>query len=313
MALEDRIRSSVDQAVQSLVTDFLSIHTDEANRRLDEATELVRAAEAQTRTELEQQLAQTHANTRAAIDEAVRVAVDAERARLVAEAEQQVLALTAERDTAVAEAETRATAAAVASIDAARAGERETEIAGLVRLVESIRGLDGATSLSEVLDALALAAGRETARAAVVVVKGDHIVGWRLSGFGARDAQPKSIDLPLAESGVIGVAASSSRAATTRNGAADGPGFEDLPADRMGLAMPVLVGGRVVAIVYADGISGEAHDQVVPSPWPEAIEVLARHAGRCLEALTAQKVSAPAAARKVSGVHPVEGTIGAAG
>ena len=164
MALEDRIRSSVDQAVQSLVTDFLSIHTDEANRRLDEATELVRAAEAQTRTELEQQLAQAHANTQAAIDEAVRVAVDAERAWLVAEAEQQVLALTAERDTAVAEAETRATAAALASIDAARAGEREAEIAGLVRLVESIRGLDGATSLSEVLDALALAAGRETTR-----------------------------------------------------------------------------------------------------------------------------------------------------
>ena len=50
MALEDRIRSSVDQAVQSLVTDLLSIHTDEANRRLDEATELVRAAEAQTRS-----------------------------------------------------------------------------------------------------------------------------------------------------------------------------------------------------------------------------------------------------------------------
>ena len=304
MALEDRIRSSVDQAVQSLVTDVLSIHTDEANRRLDEATELVRAAEAQTRTELEQQLAQAHANNQAAIDEAVRVAVDAERARLVAEAEQQVLALTEERDSAVAEAETRATAAAVASIDAARAGEREAEVAGLVRLVESIRGLDGATSLSEVLDALALAAGRETARAAVVVVKGDHIVGWRLSGFGARDAQPKSIDLPLAESGVIGVAASSSRAATTRNDAADGPCFEELP---------VLVGGRAVAIVYADGISGEAHDQVVPSPWPEAIEVLARHAGRCLEALTAQKVSAPAAARKVSGVHPVEGAIGAAG
>jgi len=47
MALEDRIRSSVDQAVQSLVTDVLSIHTDEANRRLDEATELVQMSLAQ--------------------------------------------------------------------------------------------------------------------------------------------------------------------------------------------------------------------------------------------------------------------------
>lgn len=312
MALEDRIRSSVDQAVQGLVSELLTLHTDEANRRLDEATELVRVAEAQTRTELEQQLAEAHADRQAAIEQAVRDAVEAERTRLLADADRQLLTLTAEREAAVAAAESRALAAAAASMEAARAGEREAELAGLTRLVESIRGLDGATSLSEVLDALALAAGRETSRAAVVVVKGDHIVGWRLSGFGARDRQPKSIDLPVAESGVIGVAATSSRPATTRSGAADGPGFEPLPADRVGLAMPVLVGGRVVAIVYADGVAGDA-DQAVASPWPEAIEVLARHAGRCLEALTAQKVSAPVPARKVSGTHPVDGTIGAAG
>ena len=313
MALDDRIRTSVDQAVQSLVTDLLSIHTDEANLRLEEATELVRAAEAQTRAELEQQLAEALASRQSSVDEAVREAVDAERARLLAEAEQQLRALTAEREAAVADAESRALAAAAASVAAARAGEHESEVAGLTRLVESIRGLDGATSLSEVLDALARAAGRETARAAVVVVKGDHIVGWRLSGFGTRDAQPKSIDLPLADAGVIGLAATSSRAVSTRGGAADGPGFEPLPADRMGMAMPVLVGGRVVAVVYADDVTGEAHDQVVSGPWPEAIEVLARHAGRCLEALTAQKVAAPAAARKVSGVHPVDGVLGAAG
>jgi hypothetical protein len=313
MALEDRIRSSVDQAVQGLVSELLTLHTDEANRRLDEATELVRVAEAQTRTELEQQLAEAHASRQSAIDEAVREAVGAERARLLADADQQLQALTAERERAVADAESRALAAAAASMEAARAGEREAEVSGLVRLVESVRGLDGATSLSEVLDALALAAGRETSRAAVVVVKADHIVGWKVSGFGARDRQPKSIDLPFAEAGVIGLAATSSRAATARGGGAEGPGFEPLPADRVGIAMPVLVGGRVVAVVYADGVA-EAHDQAQPgSPWPEAIEVLARHAGRCLEALTAQKVATPVPARKASGVHPVDGAIGAAG
>ena len=312
MALEDRIRTSVDQTLQSLVTDLLSIHADESQRQIDEATEQVRAAE-ERRMELEMQLADALASRGTAIDEAVQAAVVAERERHLAEAAEQVRSLTAERDSAIADAEARATAAATASIDAARAGEREAEMAGLARLVESIRGLDGATSLSEVLDALALAAGRETARAAVVVVKGDHVVGWRASGFGARDAQPKSIDLPLDEAGVIGLAARSSRAVTTKSGGADGPGFEHLTDDRMGLAMPVLVGGRVVAVVYADGVAGEAHDQTVPSPWPEAIEVLARHAGRCLEALTAQKVAAPAASRKASGVPTTEGAVGAAG
>jgi hypothetical protein len=297
MALEDRIRTSVDQAVQALVSNLVSIHSEEATRQQDEAAARILQDEQRVRSELEQRLADAESGRQAAIDEAVRAAVEAERALLVAQSEQQIKALHEQREAAVAEAEARAAAATRASIEEARAGEREAEMAGFARLVESVRGLDGATSLSEVLDALALAAARETARAAVVVVKGEHVVGWRLSGFGARDAQPKSVDLPLGESGVIGMAVTSSRAATTRTGAADGPGFEHLPEDRTGLAMPVLVGGRVVAVVYADGVDGGSTDQVVPSPWPEAIEILARHAGRCLEALTAQKVATPVAGR----------------
>jgi hypothetical protein len=144
-----------------------------------------------------------------------------------------------------------------------------------------------------VLDALALAAAREAARAAVVVLRGERIQGWKMSGFGPRDSQPKSIDLPLADSGVIGLAIGAARAVTTRDSqsAALGPGFETLPADRMGLAVPVIVGGRVVAVVYADAVAMDGHERPVPSSWPELIEVLARHAGRCLEALTSQKTS----------------------
>jgi hypothetical protein len=168
-------------------------------------------------------------------------------------------------------------------------------MAGVTRLLESIRGLDGASSLSEVLDAVALASAREAARAAVVVLRADRIQGWKMSGFGPRDKQPKSIDLPLAESGVIGLAVAAARAVTTRDGqsAAAGPGFETLPADRMGLAVPVIVGGRVVAVIYADGVTLDGHERPVPSGWPEVIEVLARHAGRCLEALTTQRAAAP--------------------
>ena len=136
-------------------------------------------------------------------------------------------------------------------------------MAGVSRLLESVRGLDGATSLSEVLDALALAAAREAARAAVVVLRNDRIQGWRMSGFGPRDSQPKSIDLALAESGVIGLAVGAARAVTTRDsqGAGVGPGFETLPQDRMGLAVPVIVGGRVVAVVYADAVTIDGHER----------------------------------------------------
>ena len=102
--------------------------------------------------------------------------------------------------------------------------------------------------------------------------------------------------MPLTDSGVIGLAIGAARAVTTRDsqGAGVGPGFETLPQDRMGLAVPVIVGGRVVAVVYADAVTMDGHERHVPSSWPELIEVLARHAGRCLEALTTQKTGAAA-------------------
>jgi hypothetical protein len=49
-----------------------------------------------------------------------------------------------------------------------------------------------------------------------------------------------------------------------------------------GLAMPVTLGGQTAAVIYGDdgGAGG-------PAGWRETIEILARHASRCLEAQTA--------------------------
>ena len=286
MALEDRIRSSVEDAVQRLVSELL----DQAHH---EATAEVATARQQLRDEMNAGFARIKADE---VEEATRQA----RKLVDAEADRKILEAIASADTrmkaALADAEARSAAQVRDQVAAARVKEREVELAGVTRLLESVRGLDGATSLSEVLDALALGAAREAARAAVVVLKADRVQGWRLSGFGPRDAQPKSIDLTLGDSGVIGLAAGAARAVTTRDSqsAAAGPGFEQLPADRMGMAVPVIVGGRVVAIVYADSVTMDGNERSVPSGWPELIEILARHAGRCLEALTAQKAAPPA-------------------
>jgi len=77
--------------------------------------------------------------------------------------------------------------------------------------------------------------------------------------------------------------------------------FTPASADRVGLAVPILVDEQVVAVLYADdeGVQGRE----VPSAWPERVELLARHAGRCLEALTARS-----AARARAG-HPVPATL----
>jgi hypothetical protein len=303
MSFEDRVRSSVDQALSSLVKEVVEFAAEEREAASHAARELAFAdAEQAAQTRVAEAEARVRATTEAAIATARaedrEIAAREIRRQVESEVELKLADGLAEAETrmraALADSESRAADALKDAVASARAREREAEMAGVTRLLESIRGLDGASSLSEVLDALALAAAREAARAAVVVLRGERIQGWRMSGFGPRDAQPKSIDLLLAESGVIGLAVGAARAVTTRDGqsAASGPGFETLPADRMGLAVPVIVGGRVVAVIYADGVSLDGHERPVPSGWPEVIEVLARHAGRCLEALTTQRTAA---------------------
>lgn len=178
----------------------------------------------------------------------------------------------------------------------ARAREREAGMAAVSRLLESIRTLDGASTLSEVLDALGRAAAAEAARTAVLVLRHDRLVGWRFAGFGDLDTLPRSVDLALADDGMLGQAVSTGRPITTRDAGSSRLSFTSLSDSRMGLAVPVNVGGRAVAVVYADS-SGDGGEHQTPSNWPEVIEVLARHAARCLEALTVQKTASTGAPR----------------
>jgi hypothetical protein len=316
MALEDRIRSSVDTAlgeltarldkdVRAIVQQLVTVALEERDEAL---TVVRREALDQAAADTQRQIDEAEARVRATLDDTVAEARAEERARAASEARELVEAEAGiQLHDAMAAAETRLTAA-LAEADAraeqrlegrvieAQVLEREAEMAALTRLLESVRGLDGAASLSEVLDALGQATGREASRAAVFVLRNDRLIGWKLTGFGAEDARPKSLDLGFDESGVIGQAVGTARPVTTREGHAeeDGPGFAQLPADRLGFAVPVIVGGRVVAVVYADSVTREGREHVVPSGWPEVIEILSRHAARCLEALSVQKAAAGA-------------------
>jgi len=308
MALEDRIRSSVDTALGELTArldkDVRAIVEQLVTAALEERDEALAAVRRDTHDEvtanLQQQIEEAETRVRATIDEAVNQARTDERTKVATEVRQLVEVETTQKvNDALADADAAAEQRLMESVVAARVREREAEMAALTRLLESVRGLDGAASLSEVLEALGQSAGREASRAAVFVVRNERLLGWKLSGFGATDTQPKTIDLGLTESGVIGLAVGTARPMTTRESesAAEGPGFVHLPADRMGFAVPVIVGGRVVAVVYADSVAMEGRDHVVPSGWPEVIEILARHAARCLEALTVQKAPSPASPR----------------
>ena len=300
MSLEDRIRSSVDTALEelrirveadmhALVDQLVTAAAQEREEAIqstrraafDEAWQSAQRDSAESaaraRTVGEQALAEARAEERATAERRVEEAVAATEARM----------LQAQRES---EAQAAVTANAVRS-EAERRVREMTEAQG--RLLESVRGLDGATTLSEVFDALALAVGREASRAAVLVVRHERLTGWKLSGFGARDAQPKAIDLGLTDQGVVGRAISQARAVAVEanDPATVPPPFAEPVGQVEGLAVPVIVGGRAVAVVYGDTPStvGGASSA---GGWSEAVEILARHGGRCLEALTVQKTVA---------------------
>jgi hypothetical protein len=161
------------------------------------------------------------------------------------------------------------------------------------RLVEAIRAIDNGRSLSEILDALASNAGREAARAAVLLVRGSHLRGWRFIGFGPLDSGDP-IELALAESGVAGDAVRTGTTASAASGTLGAvPSFAQASADQSDappgdvLAVPIPMAGQVIAVLYADQADREASGPEAHGSWQATLEVLARHAARSLEAITA--------------------------
>jgi len=56
------------------------------------------------------------------------------------------------------------------------------------------------------------------------------------------------------------------------------------------MALPVRVGGEVVAVLYADAPRLDGPSSDAQSRWPAVLEVLVRHASRVLEAMTVLQV-----------------------
>jgi hypothetical protein len=163
---------------------------------------------------------------------------------------------------------------------------RATELAAGERLLDGIRAIDRARSLSEILDTLTGCAGREARRAALLLVEGGRVRGWRFLGFGGAFDNPTQIEVPANEGGIIAEAIRTHVPASSDSGSG-APPFVGLPPGREMLAIPVAMSGDVVAVLYADQGDDQEQDAPPPLNWPATLEVLTRHAARCLEAVTA--------------------------
>ena len=308
MALDDQVRKNADalakelgldiqQAFGRFLDDVLAQVTKdqdaqqaqadqavaEAEARAEVARAAVAAAQAEAEAQKTQAVAAAKEESAAAVQAAVtqtREHVAREAAGLVArareEAAQANVALQADRDARRGLDEEAA---------ALRASAEQGSLAAMERLLDAFRRLDQATTLTALIDALAEAAAGETTRSAVFVVRGREVRGWRVAGFTDAPADVRLVSVALDAAGAIGVCVRSKARVeitpATFAGAAD-LGFIATVDEAAGLAMPVTLSGETAAVIYGDdgGTGG-------PAGWRETIEILARHASRCLEAQTA--------------------------
>jgi hypothetical protein len=266
----------------------------ESARRLDEA---VAAAEAAAARRLEATVAAARAELSARADEASAAARVAALAAARTEADQRIAAAVA---AASREAADTARLQADRVLVESQAAARQSELAQLDRLIDAVRRFDDARSLTDVLEALGDVAAREAPRVALFLVRGNRLAGWRAAGF-VPTIDPRTLDVVSDERSLLWRAIASGMSLNTTDVPAGDrvtTPFGDLGPDAAGLAVPVRVGGETVAVIYADDAAdGPRH---VPSAWPEAVELVARHAARCLEVLTMRRGVAPASAPRSS-------------
>ena len=308
-ALQQQLRSFLDEQMSSLSQQYEATLAEARGRATADAEEAALARIATMREEFERRLA---AETAARTDAERTLAAETTRLRM--EAEQQAAestarvreelehALTAERqraeqlvqaerqqvETLVAAERKRADleiekARETAQAADARVAERQAGLACFERLLVGIHALDAASSLTGALDALLTRAAAATSRAALFLVSGDRLNSWKTIGFPPLEAQ--QFESTISGSGLLAHAVRTAAPVASGEGQ-PAPTFAAVPDDRIGLAVPIVVGGRAVALLYADNVGPTVE---VPAAWPEEVETLASHASAVLALLTASR------------------------
>jgi hypothetical protein len=315
-ALDDRINETLNRVLDSLrgqLESELGSCRDELIRTAHDATAQLASdaalhATAEARRESELQLTELReASSRSADEQRGRFTEEMEElqrqldeARLeTAAAQEQIESLTLELDDARKQLDlTRDDVeATLRDIEVSR---RESEIARFEvnrlahelrnsderaaqarRLPDAVRALDEAATFGEVLETLAMRAGCEAGRAAVFLVKGKRLHDWRSVGFNL-SSDSSRLEIDVSASGPMAEAVRSGEGVSLR-AQTSVPEFARTDEPREPGAWPVSVGGSVVAVLYADGPGADKSEKPY---WPAFLDVLARHAGRVLEAIT---------------------------
>jgi hypothetical protein len=170
-------------------------------------------------------------------------------------------------------------------------------------VLEAIEALDAADSLSGVLDVLADRAAGHAGRVLLVVQGDQALTGWRWHGYTSNPRDTAMLGIPTDDEGLVARAARSGVVEKGSGPAAGRPLGGSHTPDRGAVAVPLAIDGRVVGVLYAEGADAGAEPSG-SSPWAEIVEVLARHAARCLESTTARRL--PDLVQAAAAAVPIE-------
>lgn len=311
-ALADVQRTAETEAEQRWAAKVEAVRA-EWTARLDSEVAAARS-EAERRTiaeatrvrmEAEQAAAESASRMREELEQAL--AAERQRAQAQVQAERERAEREIERTREELKAQADARSAESSALAEAHAVERQAQLAGLDRLLASVRGISAAATLVETLTALVKGAAAEAPRAALFIVNGDQLQGFKDAGF--TGMPPSSLSIPASDSGVLGEALRKGAPVATAAGAGPAaPRFATLAADRAGIAVPIVLGDRTVAVLYADD-GGEAAPEV-PASWPESVQILGRHAAACLAHLTALRTAQAMRMSAAIGAHGHGGVAG---
>jgi hypothetical protein len=149
-------------------------------------------------------------------------------------------------------------------------------------LLISLRAIDDAASLTDALAAAVRGAALESPRAALFVINGATLEEWPVDGVPPVHAGPIRAD--GREAGFLAEVLRTGE--TVSIDGANGhtaPMFAGLGAGRRAIAVPFVLDGRPVAVLYAD----EGSDGQPLASWLETVQILGRHATSVVASLTA--------------------------
>jgi hypothetical protein len=153
-------------------------------------------------------------------------------------------------------------------------------------LLISLRAIDEASTLTDALAAAVRGAALESPRAALFVVSGTTLQEWPVEGIPPLDAGP--IRAEGREAGFLAEALRTGETVSIDGGQAQSaPMFAGLSPGRRAIAVPFVLDGHPVAVLYADeGIDGQPL-----ASWLETVQILGRHATSVVASLTAVRTA----------------------